>query len=287
MNLYLIAFNTLLALGAYYKKSLSLSGGICAFIVGLGIGFLGGVQGYLLMGAFFVTSSILTKIASRRGKDLHLEELHEKMDVRDWTQVLSNAIIPLCFLALYKLSGEVFYWIGFVTAFASSNADTWASEVGVLSKTPPRTLLGKKSIRAGLSGGVTPLGLAASLAGALVIAGFDGFLTLLGHLLSQEQVLLPAMGFFIALSGQVVLVSFFGFFGALLDSLMGELLQAKYKTKDPSGLITERVQVHIKNELVETELVSGLSWLNNNRVNLMSTAIASICSTFVAALLIR
>lgn len=281
----LLVFNVLLAGGAYYKKSLSRSGGLAALLLGMGIAIFTGLAGYLIMGVFFMTSTLLTKLSSQKGKHLHLEELHEKMDVRDWTQVFANGIIPLIFAALFKLTGDNAYWIGFVTAFAASNADTWASELGVLSKKPPKTLLGKIVIRPGLSGGVTTLGLWASLGGAGLIAGFAAFMTLAAYLLNAAHDMESAVSFFIGLMGQFALISIWGFMGSLLDSLMGETLQAKYKTKDPSGLITERVSINLKNVMVETELVSGLSWLNNNRVNLLSTFIVSVCSTLLAILL--
>src|SRR5207244_11128023 len=61
---------------------------------------------------------------------------------------------------------------------AASTADTWAREIGLCSKAPPRlitarVLLTRAEVRPGTSGGVTWLGTIAACVGAAVIAGFS------------------------------------------------------------------------------------------------------------------
>lgn len=286
--LFLMIANVLLSFASYYKKLLSISGALGAALLGWGIIWGTGVLGYLLMGGFFVTSSLLTKFSVYKNKTLMLEELHEKMDVRDLTQVLSNGFMPLVFAILYGLLKEPALLFAYVTALSVASADTWASEIGVFSRKIPKTLIGRKPIRAGLSGGVTSLGLFASFLGAGFIAAFYGFLSCISTYMTYSFSAVFNVSFLLTLLINLVLLTALGFLGALLDSLLGELFQAKYKTKDPLGVTTEKVfTVNVDSKTrEENELVSGFAWLNNNRVNLLSVAIVSVLGFFISLLLL-
>src|SRR5207237_5024631 len=56
---------------------------------------------------------------------------------------------------------------GFTGTLATATADTWATELGVLSPRPPRLVTTGKRVAPGTSGGISLLGTAASALGAL------------------------------------------------------------------------------------------------------------------------
>src|SRR5205807_7268326 len=61
---------------------------------------------------------------------------------------------------------------GFIGAFATATADTWSTELGTLSKASPRLITNGKPVAPGTSGGVTPLGMAATALGACSLGYF-------------------------------------------------------------------------------------------------------------------
>src|SRR6267378_259146 len=97
--------------------------------------------------AFFVSSSLLSKKTTRNHR-----------------QVLANGGVA----ALAALAGS---WVPFAGALAVATADTWASEIGRHSRTPPRLITNGKPVPAGTDGGMTVLGTVGGIVGAGLIAG--------------------------------------------------------------------------------------------------------------------
>jgi uncharacterized membrane protein len=95
---------------------------------------------------------------------------------------------------------------GFICAVAAITADKFASEIGVLDGMP-LSLLGKKKVRKGVSGGVTWLGLTVSVLAAAVI----------GILLVSVMGRAALVNYYFA----ITVVTLSGFFGSLVDSLTG------------------------------------------------------------------
>ncbi len=59
--------------------------------------------------------------------------------------------------------------LGMAGALAAANADTWGTELGVLSLQRPRRIVGGQHVEPGTSGAVSSVGLLASVAGAALI----------------------------------------------------------------------------------------------------------------------
>src|SRR5512135_2968789 len=145
----------IVAVLAYRLHSLNKSGAIAATIVGTLIFGVGGWQWAVLLLTFFITSSGLSRLFKKRKEGLN--EKFSKGHERDAGQVLGNGGLATFFAALHGLyPGSLLPWIGFAASLAAVNADTWATELGVLNPTAPRMITNlRKHVEKGTSGGIS------------------------------------------------------------------------------------------------------------------------------------
>lgn len=165
-------------------------GAAAALAVGLATIWGFGWRGMVLLLAFFVSGSLLTPAA-------------KGAEGRNARQVIANGGVA----ALAALAGN---WTWFAGALAAANGDTWATEIGSRSRTPPRLITNGRTVPAGADGGVTLLGTTGGIAGAGLIAA-------LSYLLGQRGALAIAVG---------------GVVGMLVDSLLGATVQGKVRWMD-------------------------------------------------------
>jgi uncharacterized protein (TIGR00297 family) len=195
------------------RHSLSPSGAVAAVVVGAIVVAGGGWWAGGLLVLFFVTSSVLSRTGRARGT-----AIAARSSERDAVQVFANggiAALGALGALLASPSSRVIFIAGISGAIAAATADTWATELGRASRTAPRLITSGVPVPPGLSGGITPLGTLASLAGAVLIA----MLASLGAWLGWQPTH-PAIAF-----GGVVAA---GFTGGLLDSLLGATVQVVY-----------------------------------------------------------
>jgi uncharacterized protein (TIGR00297 family) len=237
------------AYGAYQRRSLTVGGAGWAVVVGsIVFGYGGGVAGLALLG-FFLSSSALSRY--RRDDKARLTGgLLEKGDQRDALQVLANGGPAALFSLIYGLTDEPSFYVAALAALASANADTWATELGLLSPTPPRHLLGFREVPAGTSGAVSRSGLFGSLLGALFIAALTALEPLPGSL------------------WRGLLVAGAGFGGGLLDSLLGAVVQERRQCLQ-CGAATEQRHHDCGGETI---CIGGLPGLDNDAINALATA---------------
>ena len=153
---------------------------------------------------------------------------------------------------------------------AAVNADTWATELGVLSSRPPRLITTGRQVEVGASGGVTWLGSVASLGGAAFIGLLGGLgVLILGQGWAAAGVLLLA-----AVAG--------GMAGSLFDSVLGATVQAIYWC-DACQKETER-KVHRCG--TQTRLLRGWPWLGNDLVNFFASALGALIAAGVGRALL-
>ncbi|KAI9686209.1 MAG: hypothetical protein M1822_003864 [Bathelium mastoideum] len=280
---------------------------------------------FTLLGVFFLAGTAVTKVKH----DVKARLTHSASGAaggegpRTHVQVLANSLVATILIALHtwKLArepGRDACWphghdvlvVGIVANYAAVAADTFSSELGILSPSPPRLLTSLapplRPVPRGTNGGVTATGLLAGLAGAALIAG-------------TTLVLLPfcgsaggsygagaagwSVGERLAFAGAMTVV---GALGSVLDSVLGGVLQAsvvdvrsgKVVEGDGGGKVlvsgTDRTggddgqlkgrQGSARNERTSRvdsgkpsrRIESGWDILSNNGVNLMMAATISV-----------
>jgi len=253
----------LIGLTGYRRGALSESGVIGALVTGTLIFGLGGWEWGILLIAFFVSSSLLSFYRSADKEAL--AEKFAKGHRRDLGQALANGGLAAALATASSLCAHKMWFIACVGALAAVNADTWATELGVLGRCPPRMITTGRQVEVGTSGGITRQGNVAALGGAFLIGAISGIsLLLLGEGWQSAAISLTA--------GTVG-----GMAGALTDSLLGATVQATYWC-DTCHKETERT-LHRCGQ--QTRLHRGWRWLNNDVVNFL----ASVAGALVAVTL--
>ena len=239
-------FAAIIAFGAYRLHSLSRSGAWGALLEGTIIFGLGGWRWAVLLLAFFISSSLLTRSFANRKAALN--EKFDKGGVRDIGQVLANGGVASLFAGLHFFFPQAGWtWIAFAASLAAVNADTWATELGVLNPSMPRSISTWKPVERGTSGGISVYGTLAASAGAVLIALLAG--------------LVRPSGNFWAVTG---IASLGGLLGALFDSYLGATVQAIYRCP----LCDKETEKHPRHTCgTQTVQVRGWKWLNNDMVN--------------------
>jgi len=252
--------SALIAWGGYQKRSLSRSGVAGAIVLGTITFGLGGWIWGLLLIAFFVSSSFLSRY--REAEKEGLAEKFAKGHQRDLGQALANGGLGAILAVFYFWRPNPLLFAAFVGTMATVNADTWGTEVGVLSPTPPRLVTNGQPVPTGTSGGVSFLGTLAALAGGL----FIGLVALVLRLV--ESLWQTGQWAWIDL-WLLFLASLGGLAGCFFDSLLGATVQGIY--------YCEGCQKETESQLHrcgrETRLKRGWRWLNNDAVNFISAGV--------------
>lgn len=244
----------LVAGAAYAKRSLSASGAIAAVVMGTIYYGAGNLFWFGLLLLFFVTSSVLSKV--KQAEKRQAEQMYEKSGRRDMMQVLANGGIGML-LCLGNYFWPSSIWFGlFVGVMATVTADTWATEWGSLSRTPPRSIVTGKVLEAGTSGGVSLRGSLAAVVGAGMIGTAAAVL-----LISTDSA--PDW----PLWAWIPAGALGGTFGAFVDSYLGATVQVMYRCPSCGKSVESRT--HCGHDTVRYR---GWALMNNDAVNLLSSA---------------
>jgi uncharacterized protein (TIGR00297 family) len=152
------------ALTARRLKMLTTDGAVAAAIIGAIVFGLGGWFMTALLLLFFLSSSGLTRLeAARKSHPEHRRD-------RSAGQVLANGAVPAAIAIWYGINPSAIALSAFAGAIAASTADTWATEIGLLSPATPRLITTWEKVPRGSSGAVTLLGTIGGIVGASAIA---------------------------------------------------------------------------------------------------------------------
>ena len=249
-----LLLSTAIGVLGYRRRSLAASGVVGAILVGTLIFALGGWDWGTLLVVFFISSSAWSHYKASRKETL--AEKFSKGSRRDLAQTLANGGAGALVAAANALWPHPIWLPIFVGIVATVNADTWATELGVLSRGLPRLITTGRTVPVGTSGGLTLTGTLAALGGAALI----------GLIAALFQLAFGA-GILVALA-LVVTGAAAGLLGALADSLLGATVQAIYFC-DADGIETERHPLHRCGQ--PTRHLRGWRWLDNDWVNFLSS----------------
>ena len=247
----------IIALGAFVTRQLTFGGAVAAFLVGFFPTWILGFGALFSLLFFFIATAILGKI-SKRLRRVDVEKIHQKTGRRDMVQVFANGLMALLAALLFTYRQNPAYIIMFGAAVGEAASDSFASEVGILSKRPPVSILTGRPMDRGLSGAISALGLVAALMGALLVA----------IVVSSGYFEVGARAFRAA---SIITVA--ALFGCLLDSVLGITLQAHY-WDEVTKRITEKPMINGR----PLPLERGVRWIDNDMVNF----IANISSALLA-----
>jgi len=260
--------------GLTKKQSLRVSGAMAAFGVAT-LSLACSIRSGATLLFFYASSSKLTRMGSARKQTL--EEGYKVGGKRGASQVLACSLIGVMAAMARRI------WVGadgplelllpeggsllgnqltlaFVAFFACCAGDTWASELGVLSKTNPRLVIKPwKQVAPGTNGGVSTVGLLASAAGGLAMGLCHGLLLPLQFTSWKQRLQEIWMLSIVGLLG--------GLGGSLLDSVLGATIQITHY--DP-------VEKMILKKPKEGSIKLGVSLLSNEMVNVVSTAATAL-----------
>jgi len=240
---------------AYKKKALTFGGVVMAVVIDLFISVSLGNFGFTLLGSFFAIAVLVDKFKKRVKKQGRNEE-SAKGDCRDYMQVIANGMLAgLCAL-LYLGSRERVFILAFSAALAEALADTVSSGIGIAAK---RTYdpFRWRVCESGISGGMSVLGTFSSLVAAYGMS-------------------MIAYAFGVVNFVEALIITAAAFLGGVFDSFLGSLLQAKYKCS-VCGKITEK-NLHCGER---TERFRGLSFIDNDAVNMLSGIFAAVFASLV------
>ena len=272
-----LLLSTLIGILARRRGSLSRSGVLGAMLTGTLIFGFGGWGAGLLLIAFFVSSSLLSHYKQRDAKKLRAAETFDKGGQRDMGQALANggaATLLAVLSGLAALNGDEalagVLFAGMAGALAAANADTWATELGVLSTTPPRiiTHLGK-TVAPGTSGGITSAGTLAALAGASFISVLNVIFIALGLNEAAPQ---PGVTLLLA-------VIFGGVAGSLFDSFLGATVQAMYFSEKRQ----KETEKPVERDGSHNRPIRGWRWLTNDWVNFIASFFGAAVAMLIYA----
>ena len=241
-----IALTPLVIAFVLEHKALTRGGVIAAILLDVAVSISLGNLGFLLLLIFLVLGILTDKI---KKKNLDVKE--EKSAHRDASQVLANGLVPIVCAAMYFAIGERAFLLAFVAGLAEALGDTAASSLGSYSEST-FDLFKFRKCEQGLSGGVSFIGTIAAFTFSTIIP-------------------LVALAFSLISITEMLVITAISIAGVFFDSLLGSLLQAKYRCAVCDSL-TEKSE-HCA---TPAKLVSGIRFINNDTVNALATLFAAI-----------
>lgn len=221
-------------------------GTIAAIVLGFTVYYLAGVEAYIALLSYLVFANSVSLVTSKKGK-----KTHEKRGIK---QVLCNGLISFCSIIMYSVFKTELWLAVYLLGLAGSCSDTFGGDFGKLSNEKVHYLISKKEVSKGVSGGVTIRGLLGSLMASLVMVAFS-------FIIFEQNKLF-----------YFLIISFLGFISAIIDSIMGEILQVKYKDLN-NNIVVEKADKVKSSAYIK---ISGVDFIGNSMVNFLSVLVSCL-----------
>jgi uncharacterized protein (TIGR00297 family) len=243
------------ALAAVLLKTIDGRGFLASVAVGIAIIYGGGFMWFVTVAVFFVLGVVVTLY--KYGYKKKLGGAQEKGGARNWPNILANGGVASAIAVMNFFSPSAILAATFLGAVSASAADTAATELGLLSPGKPRLITNPaKSVTPGTSGGVTGLGFLGAIFASLVIG-----------------VIAFALGILPGIITLLVLCAVGGVAGAVVDSLLGALVQRRGYC-----LVCLKPTEALSHCGERTKSTSGTPFIENNVVNVLATVAGAAVS---------
>ncbi len=240
-----------MAFGLARMKWLSHSGALAAWVLGCLLVFSPAPKWMVVPIAFLVLGSLLSKLP---------ESVKAESFARTARQVFSNGLSPMLCFGVYFITDAPVFLLAAMSGIAAAMSDTASSEIGRRRSEFAYRIGSFKKIQSGQSGGV-------SLSGTLAGIFFSFLIAILGGLIS------PIIGVY-----DILLIGSVGVAGNFVDSVVGDRFQLKARSNGAEPWMDY-------NETSAARFFKGVSWIDNDRVNLISTTASCILAMMVAMLI--
>ncbi|KAJ2903256.1 Transmembrane protein 19 [Zalerion maritima] len=206
---------------------------------------------FVLLAVFFLAGTRVTKINHEAKEKLTIASKGTPggEGPRNHVQVVANSLVASILIVMHAFqlynregSDKCYSWqgdllpIGFIANYAAVAADTFSSELGILSKSKPRLITSPtlRVVPKGTNGGVTLMGLGAGLFGSLILVT-AAMITL--PLCEPPEGMAPPTdsdetGPWWTTGRRGIFMwglTLIGFLGSVVDSILGGLLQRTVK----------------------------------------------------------
>ncbi|KAL4893566.1 integral membrane protein DUF92-domain-containing protein [Aspergillus ambiguus] len=233
---------------AWSRKSLTPLGIVCAAFTAIAHALHPWSAPFALLVVFYLSGTKVTKVKHDIKARLTLSATGSEggEGQRTHIQVLANSIVATVLILVHtyfiakerksdlescfsngRHAADLFV-VGIVANYAAVAADTFSSELGILSKSKPRLITSPtlRVVPPGTNGGVTATGLMAGMLGAFIVA-------------VTSEILIPFCGYrsLVDRTQWVLAFTLCGTLGSLLDSVLGGLLQASVVDKRTGKVI--------------------------------------------------
>ena len=149
---------------AYKKKKIDKSAVILTTIIGFSCLLFGNIYLVMLLLAFFIPGNLVSMYERKRKKEIGCEQ-----KIRTWKNVYGNGMAAMLWSICNFIFPNPIWLYTMYSSLACATADTFATEIGQLSRKKPRLITTLKEVNPGTAGAISLDGIYAAGIGSLLI----------------------------------------------------------------------------------------------------------------------